>query len=490
MIAPIQQNPILDEIDQAHQNAFAGLSSPAKQALMQVGAHPDSEGVGMTGATGAAPVAHPSAIPAMQPPNLQGGEMQMPTGNEVQSPSMAGIPGKPETPQASELHRLQSTGSGVSQVLHGNHNPLLKGLAVAGDIASSFFPNIGMLTPGTTLHHQLLVSGQRRAVGDEQAAATADLTQQQQRAATAHTQAQTAQLNQPVEEDPETQAFKHFTGQGMDPASAYGKIIELKNGGKVAKEGNPELQAYDALLKKGIDPVEALHQVKAAGQAEKPEQADARYEGILAKQLQGQKLTPEETAQKQAYERRKLLVPSAQNTFRIENSGTKQDTATRGAAFKVYQPALDSAERFNVMAKNYEDAIKNHDQQAMLSLLANHLGMTMGLQKGARMTKDIIQQAEHSRPWLQGLKARFSDDGILSGVTLTPEQMRQMVNLGRERFAEDISKSGNEAKYLGANDGGPERTPNRSVINHYIALAGGDAAKAKDLAARDGWTVK
>ncbi len=162
----------------------------------------------------------------------------------------------------------------------------------------------------------------------------------------------------------------------------------------------------------------------------------------------------------------------------------------RTAGLKAFTPALESGERFNVMAKNYEDAIKNHDQQAMLSLLANHLGMTMGLQKGSRLTKDIIHEAENSRPWLQGLAAKFDKNGYLSGVNLTPEQMRQMVNLGRERFAEDIAKGRSEAKYMGLDDDGPTRTPSRATINHYTALANGDVAKAKQLAAADGWSIQ
>lgn len=172
------------------------------------------------------------------------------------------------------------------------------------------------------------------------------------------------------------------------------------------------------------------------------------------------------------------------------NREHKDENSIRQASFKAYTPALDSAERFNVMTKNYEDAIKNHDQQAMLSLLANHLGMTMGLQKGARMTKDIIGEAERSRPWLQGLKAKFDKDGVLSGVTLTPEQMRQMVSLGRERFSEDITKARNEARYQGSTDEGPDRTPNQATVNHYVAQSKGDRTAAKDAMAQDGWSVK
>ena len=157
---------------------------------------------------------------------------------------------------------------------------------------------------------------------------------------------------------------------------------------------------------------------------------------------------------------------------------------------KAYQPTLDSAERMNVMTESYEKAIKDHDQQAMLNLLANHLGMTMGLQKGSRLTKDIIHEAQQSQPWLQGIAAKFDKDGYLAGVTLSPNQMRQMVNLGQERYTEDTKKSRAMAQYLGAKDDGPERVPGKATINFYLGKAGGDPNKAKELAAADGWTVK
>ncbi len=157
---------------------------------------------------------------------------------------------------------------------------------------------------------------------------------------------------------------------------------------------------------------------------------------------------------------------------------------------KAYQPTLDSAERMNVMTESYEKAVKDHDQQAMLNLLANHLGMTMGLQKGARMTKDIINEAQKSQPWLAGMAAKFDKDGYLAGVTLSPPQMRQMVALGQERYAEDAKKSRATAQYLGAKDDGPQRIPGKATINYYLGQTGGDPAKAKALAAQDGWSVQ
>jgi hypothetical protein len=176
----------------------------------------------------------------------------------------------------------------------------------------------------------------------------------------------------------------------------------------------------------------------------------------------------------------------------VQNRDQKGDTATRKQVYTAYQPVMDSSERYNIMTQNAEDALKNHDQQAMLSLLANHLGMTMGLQKGARITKDTYQEAQKSQPWLQGLQAKFDSDGYLSGVTLSPGQIHQMVGLARDRYKEDVSKARNEANYLnpGRTDDGPDRTPSRSTMNYYLAQSNGDVNKAKQLAAEDGWSVK
>jgi hypothetical protein len=185
-----------------------------------------------------------------------------------------------------------------------------------------------------------------------------------------------------------------------------------------------------------------------------------------------------------------VLFNSKTAEVRPAPAGGIQKPGVQKDILKAYQPAMDSGERYNVMAKNYEDATQNHDQQAMLSLLANHLGMTMGLQKGARLTKDIIQEAQQSRPWLQGLAAKFDSNGYLSGVNLTQGQMDQMVNLGRERFSEDVTKAHSAAQYLGATDDGPARIPGAATVRRYVALAGGDPKKAKQLAAADGWTIK
>jgi hypothetical protein len=127
--------------------------------------------------------------------------------------------------------------------------------------------------------------------------------------------------------------------------------------------------------------------------------------------------------------------------------------AVGGKAPKTVTDAFNtlnqSQERFNVMQHALGDALQG-DQQAMLNLLSNHLGMTMGLQKGARMNQALIEEAQKSTPWLQGLQARFDGRGFLTGVTLTPQQMQSMVKLALDRTNEDrgaYQRAQDEAKH-------------------------------------------
>lgn len=110
----------------------------------------------------------------------------------------------------------------------------------------------------------------------------------------------------------------------------------------------------------------------------------------------------------------------------------KKDTAEREKDVrKQYDTARDADERLDRMKASYTKGLKG-DQQAMLALLTDHIGMTLGMQKGARITKDILNEATQSQPWLSKIGAKFDDRGYLSGVALGPDQMRQMLDLGYE----------------------------------------------------------
>lgn len=116
---------------------------------------------------------------------------------------------------------------------------------------------------------------------------------------------------------------------------------------------------------------------------------------------------------------------------RHDNKPNPDDRNRNKLADEQYGKAMDADARLDRMESSYQKAL-NGDQQAMLALLTDHVGMTLGMQKGARITKDILQEATQSQPWLSRLAARFDDRGYLSGVTLGPDQMRQMLDLGYE----------------------------------------------------------
>ncbi len=84
-----------------------------------------------------------------------------------------------------------------------------------------------------------------------------------------------------------------------------------------------------------------------------------------------------------------------------------------------------------------------NNQQAQVALLMSHIGMTLGVVKGARVGKAQIEEAEQSRTAMAGLASRLNfdkngdlnwSDPIRKGVTLTPDQMQQMVDLGHQRM--------------------------------------------------------
>lgn len=109
----------------------------------------------------------------------------------------------------------------------------------------------------------------------------------------------------------------------------------------------------------------------------------------------------------------------------IGHKGTKDEIDTKTA----YESAVD---RVKIMEKNLAAGLRG-DSQAMLSMVANHIGMTLGAQKGARINQAVWNEAIESTPWLKKIEAKWGPDGYISGVTLAPEQMKQMVELAHER---------------------------------------------------------
>ncbi len=216
-------------------------------------------------------------------------------------------------------------------------------------------------------------------------------------------------------------------------------------GYKVDASGAVAPMSEDEIL---ADPTAAQNQQlrQAAVQSKQAQAALARaHEDTL--------MNPNNPTYQQKERQIQAQLAMAQQRLELARSGQALAQARFGLqsseeGLKIFQPALDSEERLKTMRQNYREGLGG-DQQAMLSLLANHLGMTMGLQKGVRLNQALINEAQQSDPLLRRLKARFDKDGYLTGVTLTPEQMRSMVGLGEHRFRADVSKSRRSASMVG-----------------------------------------
>jgi hypothetical protein len=106
---------------------------------------------------------------ALNAPAPLGVDVAMPGSTpSLGSPSLPLVTRPPTQTETDQTHRNQliNSGDGISQI----HNPLLRGIARAADIAGSVFaPNLAMAIPGTMLHHNYLVNQATRNVVADQA---------------------------------------------------------------------------------------------------------------------------------------------------------------------------------------------------------------------------------------------------------------------------------------------------------------------------------
>src|SRR4029077_7036206 len=124
-------------------------------------------------------------------------------------------------------------------------------------------------------------------------------------------------------------------------------------------------------------------------------------------------------------------------------AGTRVGAKIPAEVEKAQATYQQSVSRYNVMADALPRALQG-DQQAMINLLYNHIGMTVGLQKGARITRDLIEEARTSAPWMSTLLARIGVGNgfemtpeLLRGVVIPPATMENMVSLAENRLGQD-----------------------------------------------------
>lgn len=179
---------------------------------------------------------------------------------------------------------------------------------------------------------------------------------------------------------------------------------------------------------------------------------------------------------------------------RLKNEGAQTVARIHAAAVqaggKVPPPVARAADdfeqsqsRIDVMQKSYDAAIADPaNQQAMLNLLSNHLGMTMGLQKGTRMNQALIDEAMRSGVLTERIEAHFGPDGYMTGVVLTPRQMTQMMTLAQDRLQEDYRRMSDWEAYTGFKPQAPmtPRVPPRAGGAGGAGGGGGGATGAAD----------
>ena len=129
-----------------------------------------------------------------------------------------------------------------------------------------------------------------------------------------------------------------------------------------------------------------------------------------------------------------------QNAFQLAVNRNAMDQAN--AIFsKGQEDYLKRRGALQLMEDNYADALKGN-QQAMVSMLFNHMGMTSGAVPGTRMTRAAVDEAQESAnriglnvaKWFhQDTDGNYVFDGPKGGVNLTKTQMDQMIELAKQR---------------------------------------------------------
>lgn len=392
--------------------------------------------------------------PEVQPPNQM--PSVMPTAGTV-STMQAGPQASIPSIDTSAAPNLQKPQQGFwSKLGHG----LEKGAEIAGDV---FAPGVTAMIPGTQLNKEIEAKRQARLAGEN---AETGLKQQQTEGL--------RQENQPMQWKP------LGSDQSMDVTrKEWLPLEENREREQAAQTGETERLTEQEQRE--------AEREKAAG--ERQTQGETFAQGAETQREAATEKGRQES--EAASEKRLEETISGENSRLIASLKQKGDTSPfmRGLAenaAKDVATANGADFRFRSMNDSYPRALKG-DQQAMLNLLANHIGMTMGLQKGARITKDILNEATKSTPWLAHVSAKFDDRGYLSGLTLTPEQMGQMMELAKTqrgdawqqvRDSAGQAGVGNEVKYPDDLAGGGVRVQQNSKGEFRYSNDGGKTWQA------------
>ena len=334
-------------------------------------------------------VAAPSQAPMIGRPMSPTG---VPMYNQGESVPATGTAASPN-PHVQELNRLNSTGSGVSQV-QKNHpfgGGVLRGLDVAASIAA---PRIAQAIPGTTMHHNALVNQQ-------EGLANQDVARGEREAQTQEIQ-QRPQMQQAVmEHQDELEAQKEQARQAQQAAAQQEQQSRL-----------------DEQLQQQQDTADQREEVADANRQTTEANADRRFQ----------------LHEKNA-DRRAASAGSA-GTWQIaeDDKGQPMLYNSKTGETKAAPPNFRSKGTFNKTLAPAEDA-KNYAVSYLQS--GNFTGPgDEALQEkffelakpstGFRMTQPQIQQLQSGRNWMNSVEGRLYH--ATHGTWFSDDQRKQIVD--------------------------------------------------------------
>lgn len=358
-----------------------------------------------------------------------------------------------------ELGRLSSTGSGISQIKSPVARGALRGLNIAGEVASAFLPNVGIALkaiPGTEEHHQRLIGQAQGRIGE-------DLGEAQKEATTGETQARTEQAQATAEKEreetarmgepkPKEEKYSDYPGW-VDIADGTPLLREENSGQVVRASDHKPPTGFKAAALKQEKPDSAQQQLidaeAAVAGAKSPEEKAAAQ--VKLDQLNKALADYSRLTQKPEHDLRELLVvPGPDGTQQVIEAkpgmtiaGNAQKPGSSGNASraevrehdKAYVQPAETVEKsyqmMNQAYKEFQDARAQGKElptgaQSMVAL-STHLSTTFGNVKGSRVTKDMIQ--EHLGARSVSDAALVAVQKLTNGDVLSPEQWKAFHDL-------------------------------------------------------------
>lgn len=396
-----------------------------------------------------------AAGPQIPPPGIA-----KPSANEKTPPvTLRGV--TPQTQQRTsdsenELTRLQSTGSGISQIGSPVGRGILKTLDTIGGIAA---PGIMRSIPGTEAHHQQLIGQQRGMLGQNLGEETAEAGVAEKSANTGKAEEETkempakaelerAEAQKALNPPPDKPEVPHTveTGDGVFQFNPDTNRYDIKVGAGKAKSETPEQQFIASEVASGIPLAKAIHDYAMASQ--RPQQGE-QGSYLPLYDDKGHVVGAWNPKDDRVRQPPASLPGTTSSGAAI---ATKAEAAGKKEA-QPYQQMVDNAAEAHTLAEMAGKGNASADVDLTLSFFKMMKGAGG---QGVRFTQQEQNMILGARSAGQGLVA-IGQKVLGEGQPLTPEQRANMVSVM------DMHAKAAQAHLQGMQQGGAnEKSPDQN----------------------------